>query len=290
MSLIATADLQRCHRNFHVLNLGAGVQSTAMALLFADGKLTPMPDIAIFADTQDEEDYTYSHLEWLKEQCPFPIWVRTTGKLSANLVNGINSTGQRFVSIPAFTKDPGDKDKGQIRRQCTAEYKLKPITLAVRRELIGLKFRQRIPKGTRIFHHIGISIDEAGRMNRIKGRMKKYEEGVFDLIQLEWTRSDCKRYLAGRCPHPVGRSACKFCPYKSDDEWNEQKVNRPESFEESCRVDEALRVPGNVCNRGSDKPMFLHASCIPLRDVVFKTGVKYEQNRFKYECTGLCGN
>ena len=54
---------------YNVLSLGAGVQSTAMALMAAKGEITPMPDIAIFADTQAEPKSVYEHLEWLKRQC-----------------------------------------------------------------------------------------------------------------------------------------------------------------------------------------------------------------------------
>lgn len=35
-----------------ILSLGAGVQSTTMALMAAHGEIGPMPDCAIFADTQ----------------------------------------------------------------------------------------------------------------------------------------------------------------------------------------------------------------------------------------------
>jgi hypothetical protein len=38
----------------HVISLGAGVQSTTMALMAAHGEITPMPDCAIFADTGAE--------------------------------------------------------------------------------------------------------------------------------------------------------------------------------------------------------------------------------------------
>jgi hypothetical protein len=37
-----------------VISLGAGVRSTTMALMAAHGEITPMPDAAIFADTQWE--------------------------------------------------------------------------------------------------------------------------------------------------------------------------------------------------------------------------------------------
>ena len=42
-----------------VLSLGAGVQSSVMALMAAKGQITPMPDYAIFADTQAEPDHLY---------------------------------------------------------------------------------------------------------------------------------------------------------------------------------------------------------------------------------------
>ena len=48
-----------------VISLGAGVQSTTMALLAAHGEIQPMPDAAIFADTGWEPAAVYRHLEWL---------------------------------------------------------------------------------------------------------------------------------------------------------------------------------------------------------------------------------
>ncbi len=47
-----------------VISLGAGVQSSVMALMAAKGEITPMPDYAIFADTQAEPDHIY---EWLEQ-------------------------------------------------------------------------------------------------------------------------------------------------------------------------------------------------------------------------------
>jgi hypothetical protein len=48
-----------------VISLGAGVQSTTMALMAAHGETTPMPDCAIFADTGWEPKAVYGHLRWL---------------------------------------------------------------------------------------------------------------------------------------------------------------------------------------------------------------------------------
>ena len=35
---------------FEIISLGAGVQSSTMALMAAHGEITPMPDAAVFAD------------------------------------------------------------------------------------------------------------------------------------------------------------------------------------------------------------------------------------------------
>lgn len=62
-------------REVHVLNLGAGVQSTALALL-SIAKIfperIPVFDCAIFADVGEEPAAVYSHLGWLAAKCaPF---------------------------------------------------------------------------------------------------------------------------------------------------------------------------------------------------------------------------
>lgn len=57
------------------LSLGAGVQSTTMALMAAHGEIGPMPDCAIFADTGWEPKAVYDHLSWLMSPnvLPFPV-------------------------------------------------------------------------------------------------------------------------------------------------------------------------------------------------------------------------
>lgn len=46
----------------HYLSLGAGVQSTTLALMFAHGEMPVRLDAAIFADTQCEPVSVYRHL------------------------------------------------------------------------------------------------------------------------------------------------------------------------------------------------------------------------------------
>lgn len=53
---------------YNFLSLGAGVQSSTMALMAAKGEITPMPDAAIFADTSAEPQAVYDWLDWLIKQ------------------------------------------------------------------------------------------------------------------------------------------------------------------------------------------------------------------------------
>ena len=50
----------------NILSLGAGVQSSTMALMAAHGFITPMPDAAIFADTGWEHEAMEEHLSDLE--------------------------------------------------------------------------------------------------------------------------------------------------------------------------------------------------------------------------------
>lgn len=121
------------------LSLGAGVQSSTLALLAMDGAIEP-PKCAIFADTQWEPAHTYAHLAWLESVLPFPVYRVSAGSLRAHVLAGARSNNDEGVyrGIPAFTR-PGanGRELGMLRRQCTREYKITPITQKVR-ELLGV--------------------------------------------------------------------------------------------------------------------------------------------------------
>jgi hypothetical protein len=80
--------------------------------MFLSGEFEEKPDFAIFADTQEEPEPVYAHLEWLKSLGGPPILTDTAGKLGDDLIRGKNSTGERFASIPAFTSAPPDHRAG----------------------------------------------------------------------------------------------------------------------------------------------------------------------------------
>src|SRR5437660_1604308 len=75
---------------YHILNLGAGVQSTTLYLMSMRGE-APKFECAIFADTGEESEATYAHLSWLESLKGPPILRRSIGKLGDHLMVGQNS-------------------------------------------------------------------------------------------------------------------------------------------------------------------------------------------------------
>lgn len=120
-----------------LLSLGAGVQSTVLALMTADGTL-PRVDAAIFADTGWEPATVYRHLDRLAvvlDAAGIPLHRVSNGNLRADSLD----PAHRYASIPYFVRNPDGSD-GMGRRQCTAEYKLAPIGRKAR-ELLGAQPR-----------------------------------------------------------------------------------------------------------------------------------------------------
>jgi hypothetical protein len=276
-------------REYHVLNLGAGVQSTTLYLMGMHGELERNFDVAIFADPGDEPEAVYKHLSWLESLNGPKIIRASAGCLGDDLKTGKNGEGRRFASIPAFTAKNEGVPLGMVRRHCTAEYKIEVITKAIRQDIVGLKPRQRMPKGVHVHQYVGFSYDEPGRAARMRGRFNSipWASCHFPLIDEVMKRGDCLRWLDdhGGVPHETPRSACVFCPFHSNDEWRRVKAN-PADWERACEVDDSLRVEGSIANRGLHSRLYVHKSCRPLRDVDLDDN---QLSLFDMECEGGCG-
>lgn len=283
----------------HFLNLGAGVQSTALYLMSIDGDEPEVPkfDAAIFADTQEEPDEVYRHLEWLEKQGG-PTIVRTTaGRLGDALESGTDANGNgrtdggHYISIPAFQMQPCGP-AGIIQRQCTADFKIKPIEKWIR-ENYGAGFGKPIPKDTVVHQYMGLSFDEPKRVIRVKQRFLAKPSNWkvhFPLWDMQFTRGDCQTYLRERMPYEVPRSACVFCPFKSDAEWRRLKADDPNGWQRAVHIDAVCRT-----GTGLDAHRYLHKSCVPLDQVDLrpadeKSGQQHLFAGFQDECEGYCGN
>jgi hypothetical protein len=281
-----------------ILSLGAGVQSTVLALMVKRGDLPPIT-AAIFADPQEESGATYRHLDWLENECKgsFAIFRRTAGKLGDHLLNGRNSTGGRFASIPAFQAVVPGKLEGIGQRQCTKEYKTEVVERCIRRDILGLRPHQRIPTAIEIEQWIGLSYDESSRVIRVRETFStkvKWATPRFPLFEMQMDRRTCIEWLQRYgVPHTTPRSACVFCPYKQNSEWRRLKEEDPEGWARALDIDAALRIPGCVVNRKMNRTLYLHRSCVPLAEADLRErDVRVGQTTMSFdtECLGMCGN
>lgn len=255
----------------NVLSLGAGIQSTAMLLMFYDRELTPMPDFAVFADTGCEPQWVYDWLDKVEDMVKDRIEIRRVSK--GNLLSD-QYKAQRFVALPLFFKNPDDS-QGMGRRQCTSEYKIKPIYDEIKREL-GVK---RGGGGHEIINHIGISFDERHRM---KPPRVTWLDNNFPLVYRHVTREDCIRRIKQSWLGDPKKSACIICPYRSDKEWRDLKECEPKSFKDACDYDDYIRH-GNGKMKGTQ---YVHRSMVPLKEVDLTDN---QLDLFDHACEGMCG-
>ena len=272
----------------HILSLGAGVQSSTLALMAAKGLVTPMPQCAIFADTQAEPPSVYRWLDWLEKQLPFPVHRVTAGSLTERITTTrVNrKTGKAYFSnmIPAFTANP-DGSKGITGRACTFNFKIQPIQKAARK--IGGVTRGQKTVGA--IQWIGISLDEVSRM---KDSREPWIENRWPLIEMRMSRHDCLRWMQRNGYAEPPRSACSYCPFHSDAEWRRLRDEEPEEFAKAVEVERMLQAAHASVDpikrlRGT---VYLHDSLLPLDQVDFSTEEEHGQiNMFQNECEGMCG-
>lgn len=266
-----------------VLSLGAGVQSTTMALMAAHGEIGPMPDCAIFADTGWEPKAVYDHLRWLSSPnvLPFPVHVVRRGNLRDDVLDNVQDKQENVKrsTIPAFST--GLNGSAPLARHCTRDYKIDPIKNKLR-ELLGAKLRQRIPDNN-VEVWLGISTDEAGRASPAK---TKWQRNHFPLITADMSRQDCLNWMDAKGYPTPPKSACIGCPYHNNAFWRGMRDNDPESWSDAVEFDKAIR-PGF---KGSKSEVFLHRSLKPLDEVDLSTAEDHGQlNFFINECEGMCG-
>lgn len=254
-----------------VLSLGAGVQSSTIALMIAHGEIEPV-EFAVFADTGAEPDRVYQYLSWLEKQVPFPVY-RVMEK--QGLTRSIEQCASGEISFcgrpPLFVSLRGGR-VGILRRQCTGDYKVTPIRREVRKRCAG----------RRVVQVIGISTDE---VRRAKPSRTQYIEHDYPLIRMGMSRQDCKAWMFRHYFPTPPRSSCVYCPFKCDAEWRLLRDDDPKGWAEACRMDDLMR--GSLTGNGAR--CFVHRSCVPLSEVDLSTEEDRGQMSFAFDCEGMCG-
>ena len=256
----------------NIISLGAGVQSSTMALMAAQGEITPMPDCAIFADTGDEPKRVYEWLTWLEGNLPFPIIRVSVGKLSiaATTPHPSKNIGYLKPAIPVYFVG---KDSGMGKRQCTMDFKITPV----------LRYANLIRGKQMVSQWLGISFDEAHRM---KPSRKPWCKNRYPLvIERTMQRGQCLEWMKKNGYPEPPRSACVYCPFHSDDEWIRLKTEEPKEFEKAVAFERTYQAA--ALETGFKGVPFLHDDRKPLNEVELIAG--RNRNLFGNECEGMCG-
>lgn len=258
------------------------MQSSTLALMAAEGEITPMPVAAVFADTHAEPQSVYRWLDWLETKLPYPLLRVSKGSLTEvalKIRDKKDGTGQWAKSvIPTFVKNQ-DGSRGLIQRQCTYDWKVLELVKAAKRLMKE--------HGTNAATQwIGISCDEAHRMK--PSREPKITHR-WPLIEREMKRHHCLQWMeAHGYPRPP-RSACIYCPYHSDAEWRRLRDEEPEEWAKAVKFEKDLQAVKAQTDNMRGIP-YLHSTLKPLDEVDLSTDVEKGQGLlWGNECEGMCG-
>ena len=184
-----------------VLSLGAGVQSSYMAL-------NVDVDYYIFADTGDEKVETYHFIDEflrpkMKEQGKELITVKWWELYNKEE----KSMFEYYWSIRGI---PTRK-----YRSCTTRFKI----LTIRKYLRS----QKVEKATML---MGITLDEYHRMKKSD---VKWIDNSFPLIDDKLTRNDLYKWWMSNHGFIPPKSGCYYCPFGSRKEFVEYATKHPEA-------------------------------------------------------------
>lgn len=232
-----------------------------MLALSAKGIL-PKADYAIFADTGWEPAAVYAHLDRLERKIAAPAGIPILRVSSGNIRKDALDPDHRFASMPLYILNR-DGRPGMTRRQCTGEYKIKPLKKKVR-ELLGYPHPARIPKGVFVEQWVGISTDE---FHRAKDADVNYMHNRHPLIDMGWSRSDCLRYLKKIGLADTPKSSCLGCPFHGNAQWRHIRDTSPKEWKDVVAFDAAIRAGNARANATGNRLLgqaFLHRSRVPL--------------------------
>lgn len=263
-----------------VISLGWGVQSFALAAMSALGALPPV-DAALHADTGHERAETYAFAEkwtpWLEARGVRVVTVRAPDTRVLR-----HRSKSLEMMLPAHTTWPDGKPSGLSRRQCTREWKIRPMRRWGAEELkqLGLKKTPGI-----IEKWLGITLDEIERMRASSGvKYVTLNYPFIEQLNRAWTRGMAMQWLKKNDLGIPVKSSCIFCPYHDRQTWREIQLADNGDWEKAIAVDEAIRHkrPGYTC--------YLTAERKPLVECDFRSQEDHGQLTLweAEECSGMC--
>jgi len=220
------------------ISYGGGVQSTAMLVLAAQGRLGYEIDAALFANVGDDSEHPAT-LDYVRNVA-MP-WAAERG-IAVHELRRTRKTGQQFDGL--YGHIVNHKDRSTLRepipvrgmngaplsRSCTRDWKVGTVGKWLK--------ANGASKNNPATVCIGISTDEIQRVSN--KRAMAYERPVYPLIDLGLDRSACQRVIA-EAGIPVPRkSSCYFCPFHRPQTWAEMRRDEPDLFFKAADLEATL--------------------------------------------------
>lgn len=246
------------------VSYGAGVQSTALLVLAAQGVIDFRT--FLFANVGDDSEHPDTIRYFREVAAPFAeahgIELVELHKMHhrgpragqiETLRGRLMREGSRSLPIPVRMNDTGAPGT----RSCTADFKIGVIA----REL---KRRGATPEAPATVA-IGISVDEIERARPGLDERQPTQYRVYPLLDLGMHRKDCRAVIE-RAGLPVPpKSSCYFCPFHDREAWRKLKRETPELFADACHIEDTLNA--RRVELGKD-PVWLTRSRRPLAESV----------------------
>ncbi len=228
----------KCHA---VWSCGGGVDSTAIALMIIQGKLSK-PDLAFMTDVGWERRSTWDYVTGVLRPKLDAVGVQLQVIKTSDYAGNSLVDRRGFTVIPAYARRDGKVIKYSTR--CSGPWKLAVAKRWLREQGV-----------TRCENWIGIAADES---RRAKGSGQQWFEHRYPLIEAGMTREDCL-FAVGQAGWPMPpRTSCVMCPHQTNNEWDRMAILEPKEFARACAIEQELQrtQPGT----------YLHQSCRPLRE------------------------
>lgn len=229
-----------------VWSYGGGVQTAALAVLIATGKL-PRPEVVVMADTGREGTATWDYLRDV--MAPYLAAVGLTVEVAGHDLATVDLWGKNGdLLVPAFTRQSGDL--GMLPTLCSNEWKRRVVQRFLRAKGYG--------PARPVDLWLGISTDEA---HRAKDSDVQWMGHRYPLLFDAPTNRGEAVALVARAGLPTPpKSACWMCPHKSARQWRELQREHPADFASAVALDADLRT--------RDADAYLHRAGLPLDDAV----------------------
>lgn len=250
--------------SLRTLSLGMGVQSTAMLVLAAQGRIDYK--IGLFANVGEDSENpaTLAYVEQVAKPYAAANGIElvelrripTKGKYKGQIetVYGRATGDNRSVCIPMRMSNGAP-----AQRACTNDFKIAVIARWQREHGAS-------PDNPAVCG-LGISLDEYQRM-RTESNIA-YQVLEYPLIDLRLTRKDCIAVIQEAGLPVPSKSSCWFCPHRKHSEWVDMRRDEPELFERAVALEQ--RINAKLELTGNDA-YTLHASRLPLDQAV---GLQY---------------